>query len=355
MDQITRIRSPAQEEERVRYRRERPVKLIIQIPCYNEQDTLAQTLGELPREVPGVDLVEWLVVNDGSQDRTIEVARASGVDHIVDLGDHVGLAGAFMAGLARAIELGADIIVNTDADNQYHARDIPRLVAPILSREADVVVGDRPISRIEQFSWAKRKLQALGSRVVRMVSGTSIRDAPSGFRALSRDAALRINVFDPFTYTLETIIEAGLSGMKTTSVPVRVNGRTRSSRLVRSTGGYVLRSITTIAHALFIYRPARVLFLIGLPLVATGALLVGRWLWLFGTGSDRAHAPSLIMAALSIMLGALAWCAGLLGELAAINRRLLQDIQYMLRRDGGGSGHRVSGHRVSGGSEGPPP
>lgn len=311
------------------------MKLIIQIPCFNEEATLAQALADLPRAVPGIDRVEWLVINDGSTDATLEVARAAGVDHIVDLPVNMGLAHAFSAGLARAVSEGADIIVNTDADNQYNAADIPLLIAPILERRAQFVIGDRPIATIAHFSRAKRLLERLGSRVVRLVSGASINDAPSGFRALSREAALRINVFDSYTYTLESIIQAGLTNIRIVSVPIRVNGETRPSRLVRSVGDYVRRSVLTIARAFFVYAPGRTFFLMGLPLALAGAVLALRWLVLFLGGTERAHVPSLVAGAVLLIVAALLWVAGLIGELFAINRRLLQDIQYMLRAQGG--------------------
>ncbi len=310
----------------------RPVKLVIQIPCFNEEESLPATLADLPREVPGVDIVEWLVVNDGSRDRTVEVARACGVDHIVDLPVNKGLAHAFMAGLQRALEEGADIIVNTDADNQYAASDIPALIAPILAREAEFVVGARPISEIAHFSPIKRALQRLGSGVVRLASGTEVQDAPSGFRAISREAALRLNIFDSYTYTLESIVQAGLSGMRIVSVPVGVNGETRPSRLVRSIPDYVRRSAASILRTAFVYRPGRTMFLLGLPLFLAGGALALRWLWLLAGGTDRAHVPSLVAAAVLGLTAIMLWVAGLLAELLGINRRLLQDIQYRLRR-----------------------
>jgi glycosyltransferase involved in cell wall biosynthesis len=311
----------------------RPVKLIIQIPCFNEEGTLPETLADLPRTLPGVDTIEWLVINDGSSDRTIEVARECGVDHVLDLQVNRGLAYAFMAGLQHALELGADIIVNTDADNQYDASGIPDLIAPILAHRAEFVIGDRPIAEVAHFSPAKRLLQKLGSGVVKMVSRTAIKDAPSGFRAMSREAALRMNVFDQYTYTLETIIQAGLSGVRIVSVPIGVNGETRPSRLVRSIPDYVKRSIGTILRVLFIYKPGKVFFWMGLVPFVLGSFLASRWLWLFLAGTDRAHVPSLVAAAVLLILGALMWIGGLLAELFAINRRLLQDIQYMLRRE----------------------
>lgn len=311
----------------------KPIKLIIQIPCFNEEGALPETLAELPRAIPGVDTIEWMIINDGSSDRTIEVAKACGVDHVLDLQVNRGLAYAFMAGLERALELGADIIVNTDADNQYNAADIPALIAPILERRAEFVIGDRPISEVEHFSATKRALQKLGSGVVKMVSRTSIKDAPSGFRAMSREAALRMNVFNRYTYTLETIIQAGLSGVRITSVPIRVNGETRPSRLVKSIPDYVRRSIGTILKVLFVYKPGKVFFWMGMVPAVVGSGLALRWLALFLMGTDRAHVPSLVAAAVLLILAALMWIGGLLAELFAINRRLLQDIQYMLRRD----------------------
>jgi glycosyltransferase involved in cell wall biosynthesis len=310
------------------------MKLIIQIPSYNEEGTLAETIRDLPRTISGIDVIEFLVINDGSTDRTVEIARAAGVDHIVDLPVNMGLAYGFSAGLARALAEGADIIVNTDADNQYNAADIPLLIAPILERRAQFVIGDRPIAMIGHFSWTKRKLQSLGSGVVRLMSGASINDAPSGFRALSREAALRINVFDGYTYTLESIIQAGLSNIRITSVPIRVNGETRPSRLVRSIGDYVRRSIGTILRAFFVYAPGRFFFYAGLPLALVGLILSGRWLLLFASGTPRAHVPSLLAGAVLLIVAVLLWVAGLLGELLAINRRLLQDVQYMLRSQG---------------------
>ena len=309
------------------------VKLIIQIPCYNEEESLPEALACLPREVPGVDVVEWLIINDGSKDRTVEVAKAHGVDHIVDLPVNMGLAHGFMAGLHRALAEGADIIVNTDADNQYNADDIPKLIQPILDREAQYVIGARPIPDIEHFSRTKRFLQRLGSRVVQIVSRTDVADAPSGFRALHRDVALRINVFDSYTYTLESIIQAGLSDFRIVSVPIRVNGETRPSRLVKSIGDYVRRSMSSILKAFFVYKPGKTFFLLGLVPGILGLILTKRWLVLYFGGTDRAHVPSLVAAAVLLITGLLFWVAGLLGELFAINRRLLQDIQYMHRQD----------------------
>ncbi|OYW46181.1 MAG: glycosyl transferase [Sphingomonadales bacterium 32-68-7] len=307
-------------------------KLIIQVPCYNEEATIGETLGCLPRTLPGIGTIEWLVINDGSQDGTVAAARAAGVDHVLDLPVNQGLAGAFMAGLERCLELGADIIVNTDADNQYPAQDIPLLLAPILARRAQFVIGDRPIRNVEHFSWLKRQLQGLGSKVVRFASRTQVGDAPSGFRALSREAAMRIHIFDGYTYTLESIIQAGQSGIRIVSVPISDARETRPSRLMRSTSNYVMRSMATILRTFLVYRPGRSFFLLGLPPAVIGALLMLRWLALYLAGTDRAHVPSLIAAAVLLIMAFLLWLMGLIGELLAINRRLLQDIQYELRR-----------------------
>ncbi|WP_243855725.1 glycosyltransferase family 2 protein [Sphingobium vermicomposti] len=307
------------------------MKLIIQIPCLNEEDSLPTALAALPRHIPGIDKVEWLIINDGSTDRTVEVARELGVDHIVDLPINRGLAYAFMAGLKRCLAEGADIIVNTDADNQYNADDIPALIQPILQRRAELVIGDRPISTIAHFSWVKRKLQRLGTKVVRWVSKADIHDAPSGFRAISRTAALEINIFDGYTYTLESIIQAGLSNIPITSVPIRVNGETRPSRLLRSMHNYILRSIRSILRSFFIYKPWMTFFYLSLAPLLIGTGLVIRWMALFAAGTERAHVPSLVAAAGLLLLAGLMWIAGLLGEQLLINRRMLHDLQLRLR------------------------
>jgi glycosyltransferase involved in cell wall biosynthesis len=309
------------------------MKLIIQIPCYNEEQHLGQTLAALPRSLIGIDCVEWLVINDGSRDGTLEVAKRFGVDHIVDFPTNMGLAHAFKAGIARAVEEGAGIIVNTDADNQYDARDIPLLIKPILKREAEFVIGARPIAEIEHFSATKKLLQRFGSGVVRLISGTEVRDAPSGFRALTREAALRINIFDGFTYTLESIIQAGLQNIRVVSVPIRVNGETRPSRLIRSVFRYVVRSAISTIRTMVIYRPGKTLFVVGAIPLLVGVFLSVRWLILFyGDSGERAHVPSLVFAAVLATAGFLLWLCGVIGEMLKINRMLLEDTQYHLRR-----------------------
>ncbi len=307
-------------------------KLIVQIPCYNEEETLGVTLSALPRQVPGVDIVEWLVIDDGSRDRTVEVAKECGVDHIISLSANQGLAKAFMVGLEACLTVGADIIVNTDADNQYCADDIPYLIAPILRGEAEIVVGERPISEIEHFSGAKKLLQKLGSWAVRLASNTDIPDAPSGFRAFSRSAALRLNVFNEYTYTLETIIQAGQKGMAITSVPVRTNPPLRPSRLVRSTPSYVWRSLFTILRIFMVYKPLRFFLFLGSVPFSMGVTLGIRWLVYFWLGTERTRVPSLILAAILILIGFQLWMLGLLADLLAANRKLMEEIQVRLRR-----------------------
>ena len=307
-------------------------KLIIQMPCYNEEGTLAIALAALPRQVPGIDVVEWQIINDGSTDRTVEVARANGVDHVVDLGFHQGLAAGFLAGLDHALRQGADIIVNTDADNQYNADDIPALIAPILRGEAAIVVGARPIAEIAHFSPIKKQLQKMGSWVVRFASKTEIPDAPSGFRAISKEAALRLNVFNEYTYTLETIIQAGQKGMAITSVPIRTNGFLRPSRLMKSMRAYIQRSILTIVRIFIVYKPLRFFLWLGSVPFAVGFLIGVRWLVLYTQDPTRARVPSLILAAILILIGVQLWIFGVVADVIAVNRKLLEDIQLRVKR-----------------------
>jgi glycosyltransferase involved in cell wall biosynthesis len=298
--------------------------------------------------------VEWLVVDDGSSDGTAEVARAHGVDHVVRLSSHQGLARAFMAGLEAAVGTGADIVVNTDADNQYDAADIPALIEPILAGRAEIVVGARPIDQIAHFSPAKKLLQRVGSAVVRLGSGTEVPDSPSGFRAISRSAALRLNVFSEYTYTLETVIQAGQKNIPITSVPVRINPDLRPSRLVKGLGSYVWRSLVTIARISLLYRPLRAFFWAGTALVVPGFLLLVRWLVFYLRGSERVRAPSLILAAILVLAGSQLWTLGFLADLMAANRRLLEDIQLRLRRrDAKARGLSRRGRPGPGRDEGP--
>lgn len=308
-------------------------KLIIQIPCYNEEATLGLTLSELPRSVPGIDRVEWLIINDGSRDRTVEVALENGVDHVVDLPHNQGLAQAFMAGIEACLRAGADIIVNTDADNQYCAADIPKLVEPILNGRAEIVIGARPIAKIRHFSPFKKFLQGFGSWVVRLASNTQVADAPSGFRAISREAALRLNVFNEYTYTLETIIQAGQRGMTVISVPICTNGYLRPSRLVKSIPSYVQRSLFTILRIFMTYKPLRFFMILGSIPFSIGTLLGIRWIVLFLLeNGTRSRTPSLILAAILILIGFQIWMFSLVADLMAVNRKVLEDIQLRLRR-----------------------
>jgi glycosyltransferase involved in cell wall biosynthesis len=308
-------------------------KLIIQVPCYNEEGTLAIALNALPREVAGVEKVEWLIINDGSTDKTIEVAKANGVDHVVDLGTHQGLAKGFMAGLDACLRHGADIIVNTDADNQYVADDIPKLIEPILKGEAEIVVGARPITEIQHFSPLKKILQKLGSWVVRAASNTNVADAPSGFRAMSRKAALQLNVFSQYTYTLETIIQAGQKNMSIVSVPIRTNGFLRPSRLMKSMRAYVQRSILTILRIFITYKPLRFFTVLGVVPFGIGTMIGLRWLFYFLIeDSTRTRIPSLILAAILILTGVQLFVFGVVADIVAVNRKLLEDIQQRVKQ-----------------------
>lgn len=305
------------------------MKLIIQIPCYNEAATLGITLAELPREVPGFDKVEWLIIDDGSSDNTVEVALQNGVDHVVRHTRNQGLARGFMNGLQACLDHGADVIVNTDADNQYNAGDIPALTRPIVEGKADIVVGARPIEAIEHFSPVKKLLQKLGSWVVRVASKTNIPDAPSGFRAMSRNAAQRLTVFSDYTYTLETIIQAGQKNMAITSVPIRVNGDLRPSRLVKSISSYIRRSIVTIIRVFVIYRPFRFFGTIGLTLFGAGFLIGLRFLykWIMADFGYDGHIQSLILASSLLIIGFHTILIAFVADLLAANRKLLEEIR----------------------------
>lgn len=303
------------------------MKLIIQLPCYDEAEQLPETLAALPREVEGFDTVEWLVIDDGSSDRTAEVARDCGVDHVIRLGHNQGLARAFMAGLEAGLRRGADVIVNTDGDNQYRADCIPALTRPILRGEALIAIGARPIDAIAHFSPLKRALQRLGSWVVRKASGAHVADAPSGFRAIHRDAAVRLYVFNRYTYTLETIIQAGRLGIPMVSVPVEVNPPTRPSRLIRSVVQYVLRSAGTILRIAALYQPLRVFTWLSLLLTAPGAIAFARFLWFAAVGDSEGHVQSLVIGAALIAAGTVTFVGGLLADLIAANRVLLADLR----------------------------
>src|SRR5215211_7276448 len=308
------------------------MKLIIQIPCFNEEATLPETLRDLPRAIPGIDEVEWLVVDDGSTDRTVEVARAGGVHHIVRLTNNRGLAAGFQAGLDACLKLGADIIVNTDADNQYVGADIPKLVAPILAGQADMIVGDRKTDQIEHFSPAKKLLQRWGSAVVRRASDTGVPDTTSGFRAYNREAAIQIQVVSKFTYTLESIIQAGKMLVAVDHVPITTNAKLRESRLFPSTWAYVRRNGVSIFRIYALYEPLR-LFMIAAALTAlVGAVIWGRFLWFFLEGSGGGHIQSLILGSTLFIVAVQFVALGVLGDILAGSRVLQQRVLERVRR-----------------------
>jgi glycosyltransferase involved in cell wall biosynthesis len=309
------------------------VKLIIQIPCYNEESTLPQTLRDLPRDLAGVDQVEWLVVDDGCTDCTADVAQALGVDHIVHLRQNQGLARAFLAGLEASLRLGADIIVNTDADNQYRGEDVARLLGPILDGKADIVVGDRGVATVAHFSPIKRSLQQAGSWVMGRAAGVRIPDATSGFRAMTREAALRTLVLSEYSYTLETLIQAGARQMVVEYVPVRTNPQTRPSRLMRSLPEYLTQSGLTILRTYALYRPLRVFLGVGALMIAGGVLLGLRFLYFFIIRQGAAgNVQSLILAAILLIVGFQVCLIGLMADLIGFNRKILEEILYRQRR-----------------------
>jgi glycosyltransferase involved in cell wall biosynthesis len=307
------------------------MKLVIQIPCFNEEQTLARTLSDLPKRIAGIDEIQVVVIDDGSQDRTPDIARDAGC-HVVRHAGNYGLAKAFMTGIETALALGADLIVNTDADNQYDATCIQELLQPILKQEAEMVIGERPIEDIQSFSFIKKKLQRIGSRMVARMSGTEIQDAPSGFRAFSRTAAEQLNVFNEYTYTLETIIQAGHRNIPIASVPVRVNRVERPSRLITSLPSYLRRSAITIFRVFLLYKPLKFFFTLGTVSVVIGMIPAVRFLYLFLQGDGGGKIQSLIFAVIMILAGLLCFTVGLITDLIAVNRLLLEDIRIQVRR-----------------------
>jgi glycosyltransferase involved in cell wall biosynthesis len=307
------------------------VKLVIQIPCYNEELTLPVTLAELPRALSGIDVIEYLIVDDGSKDRTAEVAVELGVHHIARHRSNRGLAAAFQTGIEAALAAGADIIVNTDADNQYYGPDIARLVEPIVAGKADIVVGDRGVAELEHFSSLKRLLQQLGSWVVEQAAGIPIPDATSGFRAFSREAALRLTVLSAYTYTLETLIQAGARGMAVCFVPIRTNAETRKSRLIRNVPSFIWLSAVTILRFYTMYRPLRVFLSAGSLLILLGVLLGVRFLAFWATGGGAGNVQSLILAAILTIVGFQVCLIGLLADATSMNRKMTEEALYRLR------------------------
>ncbi len=319
-------------EENEEFSQQRIMRVIIQIPCYNEAETLPATLQSLPKTVPGVDQIEVLVVNDGSTDATAKVAEACGVDHIIQLPRHVGLAGAFVSGLEACLARGADIIVNTDADNQYRGEDLPRLLEPILSGRADIVVGDRNVASVPAFSPMKRLLQRFGNRVLQWATGTHTPDATSGFRAISREAALRTIVLSEYSYTLETLIQASARKLAVKFVPVQTNPQTRPSRLFHTLSQYLTQSTSTILRAYTMYRPLRVFTILGSLLILGGSVLGVRYLTFYLLGQGAGHIQSVILAAVLWIVGFQVLLIGLLADLIGFNRKILEEILYRLRR-----------------------
>ena len=307
------------------------VKLIIQIPCYNEEQVLLTTLNDLPKEIKGVDEIQVLVINDGSTDETAKVASSWGAK-VVEISSNKGLANAFRTGVQTALSLGADIIVNTDADNQYCASDIEKLVQPILSLEADIVVGARDILNIKDFSPLKKMLQKLGSFVLRLLSSTKVEDAPSGFRAFSRDAAINLNVFDNYTYTMETLIQAGAKGLKLVSVPIRVNKPLRDSKLIKNIFSYAFKSFKTTIRMFIVYRPFRFFASLAALMGIAGLLLIGRFLYFYIVGDGNGHIQSLIFAAIFLINSIQLLIIAVIGDLLSINRKLLEDVQYRIKK-----------------------
>ena len=306
------------------------MKLIVQIPCYNEEDALPITLSQIPKEIEGIDEVEILIINDGSKDGTVQVAKENGANHIVSHSRNFGLARAFATGLKHSLSLGADIIVNLDADNQYKAQDIPKLIKPILENEADITIGARPIEKIKSFSLIKKLLQKTGSYVMRKISGADVTDAPSGFRAFSAEAAKRINIFDNYTYTMETIIQAKNKGLEIKSVPIGVNDDLRPSRLVKSNFDYIKRSVFTMLRFVIIYRPFRFFMKISVVLFLLALILGGRFVYYYLTGNGTGHIQSLILCAIIFLTGVQSMFFAVIADLLAINRKLIEDVQYKI-------------------------
>ena len=307
------------------------MKLIIQIPCYNEAETLEIALNDLPKKIDGIDEIEILIINDGSKDNTVEVAKNWGVNYVVNFKKNKGLAKGFMAGIDACLKNGADIIVNTDADNQYCADDIETIIRPILNGEADIVIGERPIDQTAHFSWLKKKLQHFGSWVVRKASNTGIPDAPSGFRAYSREAAMQLNVVNEYTYTLEQIVQAGRTKIPIMSVPIRTNAELRPSRLFHSMFGYVKKSMITIVRAYIMYKPLRFFSVMSIFPFVGGFALGVRYIVLIIMGNAEGHIQSLLLCSLLIMISIMILVLGLMADVIAANRKISQEIQARSR------------------------
>jgi len=308
------------------------VKLIVQIPCFNEEETLPQTVRDIPRQIDGIDQVEILVIDDGSTDRTLAVAREIGVDHIIRNSKNAGLAQTFKTGIDACLRLGADIIVNTDGDNQYKGQDILKLIAPIIEGTADIVIGDRQTDKVEHFSRSKKKMQKLGSFVVRMLSKTEVRDAVSGFRAFKRSAAMQMNIVSPFSYTIEIVIQAGKKHLSVDSVPIGTNPKTRDSRLFKSIPQFLRNQLATIVRMYTMYQPLKVFFYLGCLLMAIGLVPSLRFLFFYLTGSGSGHVQSLIFAAVMFIIGFQLFIIGLVADVIGFNRKLIEETLLRVKK-----------------------
>jgi glycosyltransferase involved in cell wall biosynthesis len=308
------------------------MKLIVQIPCYNEEKTLSETIADIPKKIPGVDQIEVLIIDDGSTDKTIDEAKKSGIKHFVKHTKNKGLARSFQAGLDACLRLGADIIVNTDGDNQYKGQDIPKLIQPILDRKADIVIGDRQTGTIPHFSNTKKKMQKIGSFVVRLLSDTSVPDAVSGFRAFSREAAMQMNIVSSFSYTIETVIQAGKKDLTVKSIPVGTNSKTRDSRLFNSIPDFVTRSAGTMIRMYTMYQPLRVFFYIGSLLIIFGMIPSVRFLYYYFSGTGAGHIQSLIFAAILFIVGFQVLMIGIVADVIGFNRKLIEETLLRIKR-----------------------
>lgn len=308
------------------------MKLIIQIPCYNEEDTIEAVIHDLPKEIENIDTIEKLIIDDGSTDRTVEKAKQVGVDHIISFKTHKGLARAFAAGIEHCLKHGADVIINTDGDNQYRGDDIPKLIMPVIKGHADVVVGARPIEEIPHFSFFKKKMQKLGSRVIRKLSKTSVKDATSGFRAFSRDAAMRINPLTEYSYTIESLIQLGNEKLKIISVPIRVNQKLRESRLIKNTPSFIARQSTTLFRMYAIYKAYKLFIVLGIIVAFPGLLGFLRFLYFYLTEGGEGHIQSLIFSAVFVTCGLFIIMFGVIAELVSSNRKMIEMMIYKIRK-----------------------
>ena len=306
-------------------------KLIIQIPCYNEEESISTTLKDLPKTIDGIDEIEVLVINDGSSDNSAQIAADCGAS-VINISPNRGLANAFRVGLQEALNRNADIIVNTDADNQYCADDIEKIVKPIIEKKADIAIGARDIFAIEEFSPIKKLFQKIGSAVLRLLSSTKVQDAPSGFRAFSKDAAIKLNIFDNYTYTMETLLQANAKGLQTVSVPIRVNKQLRKSKLVKNIFDYIFKSMKTTIRMFIVYRPFRFFATLASIIGMLGLTLVFRFIYFYAQGHGNGHIQSLIFAAVFLISAVQLVIIAIIGDLLSINRKLSEDIQTRLKK-----------------------